>query len=133
MWAGVASALLLGGCLNSTDNKAIDAAETQFFTQVAAKQYEAIYDAASPDFQASGTKDAFVALMQHMDEKLGACQPAVRQMDYHININQAGTFVTQGYQTKCANGTLDQKLQIVLRGGVAKLLRYDADSPALVN
>ena len=74
---GLGLALALGACLNQADTQKLDAAQTQFFAQWQARQYGAIYDGAAPELTGATTKDAFVALMQRLDDRMGACQPPV--------------------------------------------------------
>jgi outer membrane murein-binding lipoprotein Lpp len=128
----IATALLLGGCLNQADSAKMDAAETQFFAQAKAKQYEAIYDAAAPEFKAATTADTFVGMMQRIDRKLGDCQSPVKQLNWRANATTEGYFMTQGYASTCANGKLDQTLSLVMRNGVVQVEGYDAKSPLLL-
>jgi hypothetical protein len=128
----ISAALILGGCLNKTDTKAADDASARFYQQVAARQYEAIYDAAAPDLQSATSRDIFVGYMKRVDRKLGACQPAKARMDWHINVTSAGAFRTQGYSRACANGPLQEQVTLVIRGGVAKLAGYSANSQLLL-
>ena len=117
-------ALLLAGCLNSTDTKKADDATATFYQEVAAKQYQAIYDGAATDLKNSISSDAFVAMMQRIDQNMGACGPPVKRLDIHTNINGQGTFRDQGYTRKCANGELQETVTIVIRNGEAKLAGY---------
>lgn len=128
----VPAALVLGGCLNKTDTKAADEATTRFHQQVAARQYEAIYDAAAPDLRGATSRDIFIGYMTRIDRKLGACQPAKPRMDWHINVTSAGAFRTQGYSRVCANGPLQEQVTLVIRGGVAKLAGYSVNSQLLL-
>jgi outer membrane murein-binding lipoprotein Lpp len=130
--AGIGLALFLGGCLNQADAAKMDAAQTQFFAQMKAKQYEAIYDAAAPEFKAATTEDTFVGFMQRIDRKLGDCQPPVKQVSWHANATTEGYFMSQGYSSACANGKLDQTLTLALRNGVVQVEGYNANSPLLL-
>ena len=128
---GAGVALLLAGCLNQADSGKLEAAQTQFFAQWQAKQYGAIYDGAAPELTGSMTRDAFVATMQQVDDKLGVCQPPVKQFDYHINATTSGSFASQGWASTCANGKLGETLTIVIRDGAAKLAGFNFKSPLL--
>jgi len=123
-------ALLLAGCLNSADTKLADDATQVFYQQVAAKQYQAIYDGAATDLRNSVSSDAFVAMMQRIDQNMGACGPPTKQPNIHTNINGQGTFRSQLYARKCANGELEETVTIVIRNGVAKLADYHLGEPA---
>ena|ERR1700679_3564402 len=124
--------LLASGCIDKADAQKTDAAMTAFFTQVQAKQYGVIYDAAAPEFRASMTKDVFVGMMQRIDRKLGDCQPPVKRLDYHFNASTEGFFATQGFTSTCANGKLDESVTTVVRNGQASLAGYYAKSPLLL-
>jgi hypothetical protein len=128
-------ALLTSGCLGSADTKKADDATTQFYQQMAAKQYQAIYDGSAPELKNSVTAADFVATMQHIDDAAGACQPPVKRLDIHTKANPDGFLRSQGYTQTCANGKLTETVTIVLRNGVAKLAGYQfngggADSSA---
>jgi hypothetical protein len=122
--------LALAGCINSTDSKKADDATAQFYQEVAAKSYQAIYDGAATDLKNSISSDGFVALMQRIDHNMGACGPPAKRFDIHINITQQGTFRDQGYTRKCANGELAETVTIVIRNGEAKLAGYHLANPA---
>jgi hypothetical protein len=128
----VALALGLSGCLSKVDSKKVDDAENQLFAQLAAKQYETIYDTAAPEFRAGTSKDVFLGFMQRIDRKLGACQTPVKAADWHVNSTTSGYYSTQGYTAACANGQLSLKVTIVLRNGDARVLGINADSPLLM-
>ncbi|HEX3916933.1 MAG TPA: hypothetical protein VHW60_06305 [Caulobacteraceae bacterium] len=129
-WIGLAL-VPLAGCLNSADTAKVDAAEAQFFTQWQAKQYGPIYDGAAPELTGAVTKDAFVAMLQAVDERMGACQAPVKAADYHFNSDDKGYLATQGWSSTCANGKLDESVTIILRNGDAKLAGINFKSPAL--
>jgi hypothetical protein len=120
----VAPVLLLAGCLNKADAKLADDATATFYQEVAAKQYQAMYDGAANDLKNGVASDAFVAMMQRIDQNMGVCGPPKKRFDVHININSQGTFRDQGYARKCANGDLEETVTIVIRNGEAKLAGY---------
>jgi hypothetical protein len=128
-------AVLTSGCLGSADTKKADDATTQFYQQMAAKQYQAIYDASAPELKNTTSLADFIAVMQRIDDNMGACQPPVKRLDFHTKANPDGFLRDQGYTQTCANGKLNETVTIVLRNGVAKLAGYqfatpDADSSA---
>jgi hypothetical protein len=125
-WAGLA--LLLAGCLNQADNKAADDATTQFYQRVSAKQYAAIWDDAAPELNTT-PKDQFVAMMQHIDDVMGACQPPTKNGAWATNINNGVAMRTQGYQRVCANGALTEKVTVVIRNHVAKIGGFSYNAP----
>jgi hypothetical protein len=130
LWIGLA--LLTSGCLGRDDSKWADAAVDRFYQHMAAKQYQAIYAEASPEFRASMAPDLFGKAMQRIDRKLGACQPPVKQPNWNVNATTNGYFRTQGYRRVCANGQLNETVTTVVRDGDAKLGGYYANSPLLL-
>ncbi|HEX4196755.1 MAG TPA: hypothetical protein VHZ26_04875 [Caulobacteraceae bacterium] len=130
LWVGVA--LLTSGCLGQADAKKVDDATARFYQQVAARQYQVIYDQAAPELRDNISPDIFVGFMQRIDRRLGACQPPVKRMDFHTNATSQGFFQEQGYNQTCANGALQESVTMVLRGGEAKLAGYHASSPLLL-
>ena len=131
LWVA-AAALSLAGCMSQGDTKASDAAMAQFYQQVAAKDYGGIWDASAPGFQSSTPRDIFGGMMQRIDRKLGVCQPPVKQFNFHINVGTDGTTISQGWQRTCANGPLAEQVVVLIAGGKAKILGYNAQSPLLL-
>jgi hypothetical protein len=125
-------ALPLAGCLGQVDTQKVDAATNQVFAQVQAKQYDAIYDSASPEFQGSATKDVWDGFMQRIDRKMGTCKTPAKTMNWRSNATTNGFFVSQGYVAACANGQLELTVTTVLRGSQVKLVGYNAASPLLL-
>jgi hypothetical protein len=125
---GIGLALLTSGCLGSADTKKADDATTLFYQQMAAKQYQAIYDGSAPELKNSTSLADFIALMQRIDDNMGACQPPVKRLDFHTKANPDGFLRDQGYTQTCANGKLDETVTIILRSGVAKLAGYQFKS-----
>jgi hypothetical protein len=122
LWIGLA--LLTSGCLGQADAKKADDATARFYQQVAAKQYQAIYDAAAPDLKNVSSAEDFIALMQRIDRNMGPCKAPVKRMDWHTNATQNGFFRDQGYSRACANGQISETVTIVVRNGEARLAGY---------
>jgi hypothetical protein len=129
----LALAFPLVGCIKAADTKAADAVTAQFYQEVAAKQYQAIYDGASPDLKNATSSDAFVAMMQRIDANMGACQPPKKQMNLHINENSQGIVRRQAYSRTCANGTLNETVTIAIRNGTAAFAGYHVVTPGESN
>jgi hypothetical protein len=123
----------LVACLKAADTKAADDVTAKFYQGVAAKQYQAIYDSASPDLKNTIAGDAFVAMMQRIDTNMGPCQPPKKRMNIHINVDSQGTTRSQGYTRACANGPLNETVTVVLRNGTAALAGYRVDTPGETN
>ena len=117
-------ALLMTGCLNHADTKLADDATTRFFQLAAAKDYQTIYDEAAPELQNNISEPDFAALMQRIDANMGPCQPPMKRMDLHINMQGGAIFRDQGYTRMCAKGRLNDDVDIVLRDDAAKLAGY---------
>jgi hypothetical protein len=124
--------LLTSGCLNSADSKQVDAAFVRLFSEIQAKQYDVIYDEAAPELQTSMPKDTFVAMLQRVDRKLGACPAPTTPTNWRVNATTGGYFAARSYALTCANGQMTESLTLVLRNGQAKLAGYNASSPLLL-
>jgi len=128
----VGLALTLAGCMNAADTKKADDATDAFYRQVAAKQYQAIYDGASTDLRAAIPSDTFVGMMQQIDQVMGACGAPKKRASLNVSINNGVTTRSQGYTRTCTGGELNERVTIVIRNGEAKLAGYhfgpDADS-----
>jgi hypothetical protein len=120
----LAPVLLVAGCLNQADTKKVDDATARFFQLAAAKDYPTIYDEAAPEMKNSISEADFAALMQRIDHNMGPCQPPVKRADIHVNAEGGAFFHDQGYTRMCANGRLNDDVDIVLRDGTAKLAGY---------
>lgn len=134
MWLGaLGAALALGGCgVSQTDSKAGDQVTKQFYDQVAAKQYAAIYQGAAPEFRQGVSQALFEGMMARIDRKLGACQAPAKAMSWRINVTSNGTVRDQGYSRACANGKLDETVTTITRDGKTQLAGYHANSPLLM-
>ena len=70
LWVGLA--LLTSGCLGQADAKKADDATARFYQQLAAKQYQTIYDEAAPDLKTAASPEDFTALMQRLDQAMAS-------------------------------------------------------------
>lgn len=125
-------ALAACGCVPQVDSKAGDQVAANFYRQVAAKDYAAIYQGSAPELKNSVTLELFTGMMQRIDRKLGACGAPQKQMSWRVNMTNTGVFRDQGYQRTCANGRLDETVTTVTRGGRTVLAGYHANSPVLM-
>lgn len=128
----IALALIACGCVPQIDTKSSDEQIARFYQQVAAKQYEAIYDDSAPELKTSVTLQLFTGMMQRIDRKLGACAAPAKAMSWRINVTNTGTFRDQGYVRTCANGKLDETVTTVTRAGKTQIAGYHANSPLLM-
>jgi hypothetical protein len=129
---GMVLAIPLAACLGQADTRKVDDATNQIFAQIQAKQYDAIYDNAAPEFQAGSSRAIWDGFMQRIDRRLGACQTPKKTLNWRSNATTNGFFVAQGYAAACANGQLELTVTTVLRGGQVKLVGYNASSPLLL-
>jgi hypothetical protein len=130
--ACLAILLAMSGCLNGADSKVVDDAVNRVFSEIQAKQYDVVYDEASPEFQGSMPKAIFIGLMRRVDRKLGACPKPITPTTWRVNATTSGYFSARTYTTACANGQLTQSVTIVLRNGQAKLAGYYVGSQLLL-
>jgi hypothetical protein len=125
-------ALMTSACMGQNDTKLADQATDQFYRQVAAKQYQAIYDNAAPELRGAVSAAIFVGFMQRVDRKFGVCQPPAKRFDWHITTTPTGTARDQGYTRICAGGRLQESVTVVVRNGVAQFAGYHALNPQLL-
>jgi hypothetical protein len=125
-----ALALLTCGCMAQVDSKEADAVTAHFYQQLAAKQYEAIYQS-SPELRSSATLELFTGMMSRIDRKLGPCGAPKKESGWRINVSTNGTMRDQAYSRVCANGKLSETVTTVTRDGKTHLAGYHANSPLL--
>ncbi|HEX4737461.1 MAG TPA: hypothetical protein VH331_07860 [Allosphingosinicella sp.] len=124
------AAVLVAGCSAGKDEAAAAQAVVQFHHQLDAAQYEAIYDATTPEMKASTPKASFVRFLDAVHRKLGAVKDTKTQ-GWGVNYNTSGGTVTLTYQTQFANGSGTE--QFVYRTGSAPaLLGYHINSTDLI-
>jgi hypothetical protein len=99
---------------------------------VAAKQYQAIYDGAAPEFRAATPQPLVAGMLQRVDRKLGDCKPAQRDGNWSGNSTTSGYFQTLGFTQSCANGALTWSVTVVVRAGKAQLTGFNAKSQLLL-
>ena len=128
----VGLAVLTTSCRGAEASQKSDVATQRFFAQVTAKQYQQVYDETAPEFKSSTSAQLFVGMMQRIDRRLGACQAPVKNANWRVNATTNGYFQSQGYTRSCANGKLDETVTTVVRGGEAKVVGYNANSPRLM-
>lgn len=131
MWLGLA--LCAAGCVGGGEQtKQADAVTQRFIDALDAKAYPAAYAEVSPEFKATMSEDLFEGFVKRIDRKLGPCQAPVKDGNWRVNATTNGYFRDQGYTRACAKGTLQISVNVVVRGGEAKILGYRATSPLLL-
>lgn len=131
-FVGLVLAAPVAACLGQADTKAVDDATGRIFSEIQAKQYDAVYDDAAPEFQNASNRTVWDGFMRRIDRRLGACQTPKKTPNWRSNATPNGFFLTQGYQAACANGQLQLTVTTVLRNGHVRLVGYHADSPLLL-
>ncbi|HEX5182562.1 MAG TPA: hypothetical protein VFW19_05345 [Allosphingosinicella sp.] len=125
-----AAAALVASCSAGKDMAAAGQAATHFHRMLDAGQYEAIYDASTPELKASTPKAGFVRFLDAVHRKLGAVKEA-KQVGWGVNYNNGFGTVTLNYQTQFASGSGTE--QFVYRtGATPALLGYHINSTDLV-
>ena len=95
----------------------MDAAQTQFFAQWQASSTRS--DDAAPSTptgaMSQGGRHRNDLCRWSSDRSEGTRQPMpVKQLDYHFNADSKGYFASQGWESSCANGKLDETLTVVV-------------------
>jgi hypothetical protein len=107
--------------------KAVD----EFHAIFNAKQFDAIFDAADPEWRKVMDRDTSDKFFARVQRKLGGCSASTNG-GYNYNVTTSGTFVTIDYQTSCANGKLEEEFRWRVDGKKTLLLAYNANSPLLL-
>jgi hypothetical protein len=102
-----------------------------FHSQLNAEQYSEIYAEADEGFRSSAPPDTFYDTLRLVHQKMGYALQA-NQKAYFFTTSTGGNFVTLNYETHFANGDAQERFQWTVVGGRALLLRYDINSPALL-
>lgn len=102
-----------------------------FHERLESAQYDAIWDAAAPAFQASIQPSPFNRYLRGIHDKMGSCKAPAKPITYSSNANTSGTRVRLQYRVECSNGSLDEIFTFAKNGTVMALLGYRASSPFL--
>lgn len=123
--------LLLCSCSIGKDADIGRQGVEQFHKQFTAQQDDAIYDAADPAFRRSLSREVSHEFFSRIRRKMGACLDS-KETSYFVNDSTSGTFATLHYQTKCANGELNEQFVWRISKGHALLVSYSANNPRLL-
>ena len=107
--------------------KAVD----EFHTRFNAKQFDAIFDAADPEWKKTTDRDTSDKFFGRVQRKMGTCTTSTSG-GYNYNVTTSGTFVTIDYETICANGKLAEEFRWRVDGQRVLLLAYNANNPLLL-
>jgi len=102
-----------------------------FHERLESAQYDAIWDTATPAFQASIQPSPFSRYLGGIHDKMGPCGAPSKPITYSSNANTSGTTVRLQYRIECSNGPLDEVFTFAKNGTVMALLGYRASSPFL--
>jgi hypothetical protein len=70
--------------------------------------------------------------LPHIRDKMGPCKTPAGALTYLTNASISGASVRLQYRLECASGAMEETLVYVVTGDGPRLVRYDANSPALV-
>ena len=103
-------------------------ATDEFYNRMSAEQYDAIYEASSDDFKASGSRDKVLYFLKKVNEKTGgACGAAALAKMTRVP-TESGDFVYLAYDRKCRNGDIRDGMSWKLANGKALLGSYYLNS-----
>ena len=123
--------LVLFGCGMSAGVALGKTAVDEFHTRYNAAQYEAIYDAADPEWRNAMDRETSRKFFERVHRKLGSCSKTTNT-GYVYNTTTGGTFVNLHYTATCSSGTLEEDFRIKLEGQKGLLIGYTANSPLLL-
>jgi hypothetical protein len=119
------------GCGMSQNVDLAKKAVDEFHTRFNAKQFDAIFDAADPEWKKNTDRDTSTKFFARVQRKMGGCTTSTND-GYNYNVTTGGTFVSIHYQTTCANGKLGEQFRWRVDGQKILLVAYNADSPLLL-
>jgi hypothetical protein len=103
----------------------------QFHQQLNAGEFEEIYGDADQGFRATQGHDQLVKFLGVVHKKLGNAGDG-KQINFRVDTNEHGTFVTAWYATTFDNGAGSERFTWVKDRGVLKLYEYHIDSNAFL-
>jgi hypothetical protein len=124
-------ALLAAGCSGNPDLSKVDPGIRQILAEVDAKQYGTIYDNSDSSAIYGETRDAFIANMQMIDTRMGACQPPVEIAKTDGNATRVAILFGETFTRACASGPMTVEVAIWVQGKQTHAGPYVAHSPLL--
>jgi hypothetical protein len=129
--ACVIAAALSAGCSMSADSKLAEEAVPEFHRLLDGAKFDAIYDGSSDELKQAATRKDFVDLLAAVHRKLGTSGTS-NQLNWNVNYNVSGAYVTLAYQTAYAEGDATEQFVYHLEQGRALLAGYHVNSNALI-
>jgi hypothetical protein len=123
--------LLAAACSSVQDIAAAEKAVERFRELMSKGQFAQIYAEAGDDFRKGVNEQEFSKFLAAIKRKLGQVKKAER-VGWNVNFHTAGTFVTLGFKTEFEKGSGAEQFVFHVKNGVASLVRYNINSPALV-
>ncbi|MGO4881750.1 MAG: hypothetical protein ACLP59_13115 [Bryobacteraceae bacterium] len=103
-----------------------------FHRRVAAGEYDAIYDTATPAFQLATNRYDSARILASVRLKMGDCKTPAGALGAFTNMSTSGTTVRLNYKVACVNGNLDETLTYLNTDFGPRLLGYNFRSAALL-
>ncbi|HYL94140.1 MAG TPA: hypothetical protein VEW69_13395 [Alphaproteobacteria bacterium] len=122
---------MFAGCSATAKIEDARKASETFHQNMSSGNYDVIYDSATKEFKAAGTRDQLVGFLKRVNRKMGTCTETTPG-GWNINATTSGTFVTLGYTRNCANGKLEEQFIWKMENGKPMLQRYNANNPTLL-
>jgi hypothetical protein len=119
------------GCGMSQNVDLAKKAVDEFHTRFNAKQFDAIFDAADPEWKTAMDRDTSAKFFARVQRKMGSCTTSTND-GYNYNVTTGGTFVSIHFETACANGKLGEQFRWRVDGQKVLLIAYNANSPLLL-
>lgn len=127
-WFLVVMLVCAAGCSDTINGVEIaEPAVKRFRTQLAAHQYEKIYDTAAPGFRGGASKELVGRLFSAIERKLGAFKSA-EQINWNVNTQNMTTTVVLVYATKYAEGEATETFTFLVEDEKPSLLGYNINS-----
>jgi Protein of unknown function (DUF4019) len=122
-------ATFLAAC--GAEHQAGERAVQEFRRLANAQHYEEIYTEASPELKQTTNKEAFVAFLTSVNDKLGSWKSSGPPQWRAIADSKGGKRLTIRYDSSFALGSATEEFIFSIRDGSVALLGYHLSSPLL--
>lgn len=124
------STALLCSCDSSTSKTLAEKAVETFHQKYNDKKDAEIYSLAAPEFRSATNKADYDIFIQTVHSKMGVYKSSI-ESSYRTSVTTSGTFVTLHYKSKFEYSEGTEDFTFIISDGIAKLQRYDVNSPLL--
>ena len=123
--------LAVGSCSTKEDLAAAERAVEKFHQAYNAGRFDEIYDKTTDELKKYASQEAFVAMLESVQRKLGKMTEATRA-NWTVNFAAGGATVKLTYETSFAQGNGTETFDYRISGKKALLMGYNITSKNLL-